>query len=139
MIRLPALLIAAALVAGASYLLVRPEAAPAPDLVAAEARVSSSAVAEPVGRAESAEVERLIRAFEARIRDHTDPIDYKFLGRLYLERARSTGDVASYASAESAFARAVELAPDDEEHVLIGKDRTATTGLVANLTLVHRV
>jgi len=139
MIRLPAVFVAAALVAGASYLLARPESGRVPDLVAAEARVSSSAVAEPVGRAESAEVERLIRAFEARIRDHTDPIDYKFLGRLYLERARSTGDVASYASAESAFARAVELAPDAEALVLLGTVRYATHDFAGALDLAAGV
>jgi tetratricopeptide (TPR) repeat protein len=96
-------------------------------------------VAEPVGHAERAEVERLIRAFEARVNDHTDPIDYKFLGRLYLERARSTGDVASYASAESALARAVELAPDAEGLVLLGTVRYAIHDFAGALELAHRV
>src|SRR5687767_14148102 len=95
MIRARILVLAALLVASASYALGRPSATdPIPP--GFEGRISSSAVAEPVGRAERAEVERLIRAFEARIRDHTDPIDYKFLGRLHLDRARATGDVSSY-------------------------------------------
>jgi tetratricopeptide (TPR) repeat protein len=138
MIRIRTIAAAALVAAAASYGLVRavPSSPAAP---AAEARVSSSAVAEPVGRAERAEVERLIRAFEGRIRDHTDPIDYKFLGRLYLERARSTGDVASYASAESALAKAAELWPDAESLVLLGTVRYATHDFAGALDLARRV
>ena len=138
MIRSRSIVAAAVVVAAASYWLVRP-ASSSLDVPAAEARVSSSAVAEPVGRAERAEVERLIRAFEGRIRDHTDPIDYKFLGRLYLERARSTGDVASYSSAESALSKAVELAPDAEGQVLLATVRYATHDFASALDLARGV
>ena len=138
MLRLRSVVIAAVVVAGASYWIMRP-ASSDPDVPAADARVSASAVAEPVGRAEHAEVERLIRAFEQRIRDHTDPIDYKFLGRLYLERARSTGDVASYTSAESALERAVELSPDAEAKILLGTVRYSVHDFASALDLARSV
>ena len=137
MIRSRALVAAALVVAAGSYWFVRPASTPADPV--AEARVSSSAVAEPAGRADPAEVERLIRAFEGRIRDHTDVLDYKFLGRLYLERARSTGDVASYTSAESALVQAVELSPDAEGQILLGTVRYATHDFAGALELARRV
>ena len=138
MIRARILVMAALVVALSSYVVTRPgtatSAAPA-----AEARVSSSAVAEPVGRADRAELERLIRAFEGRVHDHTDALDYKFLGRLYLDRARSTGDVGSYASAESALSRAVELSPDAEGLVLLGTVRYSMHDFSGALELARRV
>jgi tetratricopeptide (TPR) repeat protein len=137
-IRARILVLAALLVASASYAVGRP-AATDPTPPASEARISSSAVAEPVGRAERAEVERLIRAFEARIRDHTDPIDYKFLGRLHLDRARATGDVTSYLRAEASLARAVELSPDSESLVLLGTVRYAMHDFSGALELARGV
>src|SRR5712691_2332523 len=139
MIRPVTLALAALVVAAASYVVSRPAPDTVPAANAAEARISSSVVAEPVGRAERAEVERLIREFELRIREHTDVIDYKFLGRLYLERARSTGDVASYASAEAALAKAVELAPDAEGLVLLGTVRYSMHDFAGALALARRV
>ncbi len=59
------------------------------------------------------EVDRLITAYEARIRSHTDSSDYRTLGFLYLEKARTSGDVSRYAAAEEAFGRAMELSPSD--------------------------
>ncbi|TMC74969.1 MAG: tetratricopeptide repeat protein [Chloroflexi bacterium] len=138
MTRMRTIAVAALVVAAASYAFARP-APSSPNPLAAEARVSSSAIAEPVGRAERAEVERLIRAFEARIRDHTDPIDYKFLGRLYLDRARSTGDIASYTSAEAALTKAVELSPDAEALLLLGSVRYASHDFAGALDLARRV
>lgn len=139
MIRPVTLALAALVVAAASYAVIRTDTVTVPAGTGAEARLSSSMVAEPVGRAERAEVERLIRAFELRIREHTDVLDYKFLGGLYLERARSTGDVAAYASAEAALAKAVELAPDAEGLVLLGTVRYATHDFAGALALARRV
>jgi cytochrome c-type biogenesis protein CcmH/NrfG len=132
------LIFAALLVASASYAVAQPAPITSPSS-ASEARVSSSAVAEPVGRAERAEVDRLIRAFEARIRDHTDPIDYRFLGRLYLERGRATSDVSAYVRAESVLSRAVELSPDAESFVLLATVRYATHDFSGALELARRV
>jgi tetratricopeptide (TPR) repeat protein len=138
MIRARRLIFAALLVAGASYAVAQPGPTTSSS-PATEARELSSAVAEPVGRAERSEVERLIRAFEARIRDHTDPIDHKFLGRLYLDKARATGDVSSYLRAESVLSRAVEISPDAESLVLLGTVRYATHDFAGALELARRV
>lgn len=59
------------------------------------------------------EVDRLIAAYENRVTDHTDAFDYRILGFLYLEKARTTGDVARYAAAEEAFETAISLFPSD--------------------------
>ncbi len=65
--------------------------------------------------ASEAELARLISVFEVRVKEHTDALDYLFLGKLYLQRARSRGDVGSYAQAEAALDRALELNPEDPE------------------------
>jgi tetratricopeptide (TPR) repeat protein len=66
-------------------------------------------------RTSSQEVERLIHAYEARVATNPDPLEFTFLGRLYLERARTTGDVASFVQAETALGRALEMYPTDPE------------------------
>jgi len=64
------------------------------------------------GQADLTEVSRLIDVFEARVADHTDPLDYRNLGTHYLTRASLTGNLADYQAARTAFATGVELAPE---------------------------
>jgi tetratricopeptide (TPR) repeat protein len=125
-------------IAVASYALPRPSRE-APNERAIDGRFAASALAEPVGSSERGEVERLIRVFERRTREHTDPIDYKFLGRLYLDRARSTGDLAAYTNADVALNRAVALSPDSEALVLLGTVRFTMHDFAGALDLARRV
>ncbi len=135
MFRTLALVLSAIALAAATYL-ARPTPAASP---AGADVVGGSVVAEPVGRAERGEVERLVAAFEERIRDHTDALDYRFLGRLYLERARLSGDIDSYARADAALVKAVELSPDAEGLVLLGAARYAMHDFRGALELATRV
>jgi len=94
--------------------------------------------------ASAAELARLISVFEARVKEHTDELEYLFLGKLYLQRARSTGDVGSYAQAEAALDRALALYPEDPDarasmarlryatHDFAGAAKMATAILVAD-------
>jgi len=137
--RIVVLLLASVVIAAASYML-----APAsPDNANAsrgESAFVAAGVAEPIGQAERGEIERLIKAFELRIRQHTDPLDYKFLGRLYLDRARTTGDIASYASADAALQKALAIvATDPEALVLLGSVRYATHDFTTARDLGRRV
>jgi tetratricopeptide (TPR) repeat protein len=73
------------------------------------------------------ELERLIRAFDAQTTASPNASGFAFLGELELERARLTGDVASYARAERALAEAVALAPTDgQAQALLANVRFAT-------------
>jgi tetratricopeptide (TPR) repeat protein len=74
---------------------------------------SEVATAISPGFLDPAEVDRLIGAYEGRIRAHTDALDYQTLGFLYLEKGRLTGDVSRYLAAEEAFRRARDLFPSD--------------------------
>src|SRR5205823_11341533 len=65
--------------------------------------------------ASAAELARLIVVFEARVKGHTDALDYLFLGKLYLQRARSTGDLGSYTQAGAALERSLALYPSDPD------------------------
>lgn len=59
------------------------------------------------------ELDRLIAAYEERITLHTDALDYRTLGFLYLEKGRVSGDLSRYVAAQEAFAEAIDLAPGD--------------------------
>ena len=109
-IRAFALCLAAIVVASVTHL----DRTPASVASGAPAPVSLSAEAVQTA-ASAAELARLISVFEARVKEHTDELDYLFLGKLYLQRARSTGDVGSYAQAEAALDRALTLYPDDPD------------------------
>jgi tetratricopeptide (TPR) repeat protein len=61
------------------------------------------------------DIDRLIESVEDRVRRQPSALDYTFLGRLYVERGGQTGDVATYARAEEALRRALEIYPDDPE------------------------
>jgi Tfp pilus assembly protein PilF len=109
-IRAFGLCLAAIVVALASYVGRAPASgisgAPLPGPLSAEAVQTA---------ASAAELDRLIAAFEARVSEHTDALDSLFLGKLYLQRARSTGDLGSYTQAGAALDRALALSPDDPE------------------------
>lgn len=62
---------------------------------------------------EPAELDRLIGVYEGRIGRHTDALDYRTLGYLYLEDARVGGDVSRYQAAAEAFTTASDLYPAD--------------------------
>jgi tetratricopeptide (TPR) repeat protein len=66
-------------------------------------------------RTSEQEVERLIHAYEDRVATNPDPLEFTLLGQLYLQRARTTGDVASYEQAETALERALGMYPTDPE------------------------
>ena len=59
------------------------------------------------------DLDRLIGVFEDRTAASIDPLDFKYLGRLYLAKARLTAYVPTYRQARASFARARELYPDD--------------------------
>lgn len=59
------------------------------------------------------EIDRLIGVFEEQIRIQPSTLDLNFLGRLYIQRGRLTGDLATYSQAEEALTRALEIAPED--------------------------
>jgi tetratricopeptide (TPR) repeat protein len=59
------------------------------------------------------EMARLIAGYEARVADHTDALDHRALGGLYLEDARVSGDVRRYEQASAAFETALGLFPGD--------------------------
>src|SRR5438067_1234368 len=109
-IRVFALCLASIIVALATYV------GSAPSSVGSEARVPMLLSAEAVQTAASAaELARLIVVFEARVKGHTDALDYLFLGKLYLQRARSTGDLGSYTQAGAALERSLALYPSDPD------------------------
>src|SRR5439155_1758726 len=109
-IRVFALCLASIIVALATYV------GSAPSSVGSEARVPMSLSAEAIQTAASAaELARLIGVFEARVKEHTDALDYLFLGKLYLQRARSTVDLGSYTQAGAALERSLALYPCDPD------------------------
>src|SRR5438309_2356590 len=88
--------------------------------------------------ASAAELARLISVFEVRVKEHTDALDYLFLGKLYLQRARSSGDVGSYAQAEATLDRALALSPDDPEaRAAIARLRYATHDFAGSARLAR--
>lgn len=59
------------------------------------------------------EVDRLIAVYEAQVRRQPSVLDLTFLGQLYVQRGRMTGDVATFAQAETSLTQALEIAPQD--------------------------
>jgi tetratricopeptide (TPR) repeat protein len=73
------------------------------------------------------EIDRLIAVYEAQVRQVPSPLDYTFLAQLYVQRGRLTGDVATYARAEEALDRALDIYPQDPEaRVLLASVRFTT-------------
>ena len=116
------LCIAAIVVALATHI------APGPTPAASGRTLGPSFAADAIQTAASAaELARLIGAFESRAKDHTDSLDLTFLAKLYLQRARSTGDLGSYTQAGEALTRALALAPDDPDaRAVLARLRYAT-------------
>jgi len=67
------------------------------------------------GRSNQAEVQRLIRDFEDDVRRHPNATGLSFLGGLYLQRARLTGDLDTYLQAGTAIDDALARSPTDTE------------------------
>ena len=87
---------------------VRDEPAPPPDAPVPATLASG-------GVFERTELERLIRAYEDRVAENPTALQYTFLGRLYLQQGKFTGDLASYARAAEALQGALDIYPDDVE------------------------
>ena len=87
------------------------------------------AVGTALGAADTADTDRRIAFWLARIK--TSPASdqqFQYLGELYAQKGRETGDVAQYALAEQAFRRALELFPGNN---------AARAGLARNLVTLH--
>ena len=69
----------------------------------------------PSGRSREQEVDRLIAFYEEQARRQPSTLDLTFLGQLYLQRGRLTGDVATYGQAQEALELALEISPHDSE------------------------
>jgi tetratricopeptide (TPR) repeat protein len=112
-----------AVVAGATYVVrghgssEAPVPAPASprDVEAVTAGAGGIGTAAAPGSGGRQEIDRLIGVFEEQVRRQPSALDYTFLGELYAQRGRLTGDVATYARAEEALDRALEISPDDRE------------------------
>jgi tetratricopeptide (TPR) repeat protein len=61
------------------------------------------------------ELDRLIGVFEDQVLVQPSTLDLNFLGNLYIQRGRLTGDLGTYAQAEEALTRALAIAPQDIE------------------------
>jgi tetratricopeptide (TPR) repeat protein len=86
------------------------------------------------------EVERLIRAVEDDVRVAPTADRYTQLGQLYLDRARTTGDLRNYAQAETAATRAVDLAPaDPDARSLLASVRYSNHDFAGALALARAV
>ena len=107
------------------------------------ARVDPSAVAgldRAPGTLDRAELARLIDAYEQRVALAPDVLELGFLARLYVERARLTGNIASYVQASTAATRAVRIAPNDHEsRVRLAGIRSALHDFSGALELAHAV
>ena len=86
------------------------------------------------------EVERLIRAVEDDVRRAPTADRYSQLGQLYLDRARTNGDLRNYAQAEEAATRAIDLAPGDPEaRSLLASVRYSNHDFAGALSLARAV
>lgn len=101
---------------------------------------ASTTLSQAPGRPQLHELDRLIRSFEEQTGGSPSAAGFSFLGQLELQRARLTGDVASYARAQRALERAVSLTPEDPEpQVLLAGVRYTTHDFVGALTLADSI
>ena len=92
------------------------------------------------GRPQLTELDRLIRSFDEQTDDAPSAAGFTFLGQLELQRARLTGDVASYAQARHALEEAVTLAPEDPEpRALLAAVRFTTHDFTGALSLADEI
>lgn len=86
------------------------------------------------------ELPRLIGRYEDRVAAHPNPDDFGFLGQLYLQRGRQTGDLQTYLQAESAVTQAVALDPTSEGNQLeLGSVRYTTHDFAGAASVAGRV
>jgi tetratricopeptide (TPR) repeat protein len=99
-----------------------------------------SVISQAPGRPQLAELDRLIRSFGRQTDSSPSVAGFAFLGQLELERARLTGDVASYGRAARALEEAVTLAPDDPEpQALLAGVRFTTHDFLGAFELADRL
>ncbi len=83
-----------------------------------------------IGTANPADTSRRIAFWQSRIAANpSSDQQYVYLGELYAQKGRETGDVANYALAEEAFRRALTLYP---------MNTAARAGLARNLVTLHQ-
>jgi tetratricopeptide (TPR) repeat protein len=123
----------------ASYALATNPEPPLQTPVIRATDVSTASAATPSG-SKGGEVERLIRAYERRVSTAPNLLDYVFLGRLYIDKGRLTGDAAVYSQAEAALEAALEIAPRDlEAKSLLASARFSTHEFASALKLAGDV
>ena len=61
------------------------------------------------------DLDRLIADFEPRLAEVRDPLNNRFLGRLYLEKGRITGNIGVYDMARTTLEAGLDIYPDDIE------------------------
>ena len=118
----PILALATVAIIGASYLRWAPSNAARPS-----APSISAAALEQSATTGRSEVARLIDNFEREVAAQPTATGFKFLAQMYLQRGRLTGDVATYAQAQAALDRALQLAPGDTEAAGLAASVLATT------------
>jgi len=93
----------------------RPESQPPSQTQGVIPGTSTTTLSQAPGRPQLAELDRLIRSFQAQTKRSPSSAGFAFLGQLEIQRARLTGDVDSYAQARGALEAATRLAPEDPE------------------------
>ena len=105
------LAIATALIVAVSYIGFGSQG----DVRRAGASAASAALDPSRSEVNTKELARLIAAFERDVHRTPNATGLSFLGGLYLQRARLTGDLGSYEQAGTALDEALSRAPDDAE------------------------
>jgi tetratricopeptide (TPR) repeat protein len=122
--RTTALIGIAGLVVGATYLVravgpsgqpLRPAPVTPDEAVEVTAGAGGTGAGAAPGGGPGGEIDRLIEVYEDQVRRQPSALDYTFLGELYVRRGRLTGDVGTYARAEEALSRALDIYPGDPE------------------------
>jgi tetratricopeptide (TPR) repeat protein len=138
-LKILALAAVVSIVVAVSYALATNPETPLQTPVIRTTDVSVASVATP-SRSKGGEVERLIRAYERRVGTAPNLLDYVFLGRLYIDKARLTGDAGVYSQAEAALEAALEIAPQDPEaKTLLASARFTTHEFASALKLARDV
>jgi tetratricopeptide (TPR) repeat protein len=139
-----AIAVATAVLIAVSYLM-RPD--PVPPRGAAQsapppgsAEVEGTGLSQAPSKTSQSEIDRLIHAYEERAKTTPNVSEYTLLGELYVTKARSTGDVATYARAEESLERALAIAPEyTEAQSLLASVRFTTHDFVGALQLANEV
>jgi tetratricopeptide (TPR) repeat protein len=133
----------AAAIVGATYVVrgVRPADPPESGRPAGPGlALGTAAVGTAPGSGRRREIDRLIAVYEEQVRRQPSALDYTFLGNLYAQRGRLTGDVATYDRAEEALTRALEIFPEDPEaRELLASVRFASHDFLGALEIANRL